>query len=235
MLLRMLPLLAGILPLIAVFGAFWLGVVNDVLPFCVPFIDGCVSISATGRKPPGSFLFRAIMLPQAPLLIAVWYCTVLWLRSLNRELHRGTAIAILLSGLVAALALAMYVTFLGTKEPLYEFMRRIGIYFGFLGLVLAQLFTAVSLFRHKTGTRQGRLGALANWMLALCLATLGIGVLNVILKAIFADDTAIENRLEWIAATLMQCYFLVMFFAWRETGFSASIQTRNGGPEIGLR
>jgi hypothetical protein len=223
--LQILPLLAGLLPLIAMFGALWIGLSQEVLPSCTPFVDGCVSISATGRKPPGSFLFRAIMLPQAALLAMVWYFDVLWLRSLNSKLHRSTSTAILVSGLIGALALALYVTFLGTREPVYEFMRRIGIYFGFLGLALAQLTAAVSLYRFCKTSERGRLPVLANTMLGICLATFGLGIVNVILKAIFEDDAAIENRIEWIVSILMQCYFLVLFLAWRHTGFTASVET----------
>jgi len=227
MLLRILPLLAGILPLIAMFGAFWLGVHNEVVPACIPFIDGCTSISATGRKPPGSFLFRAIMLPQAPLLLAVWYVTVLWLRSLHPNLRQSTATAILLSGIIGALALIVYVSFLGTKEPIYEFMQRTGIYFGFLGIALAQLFTALTLVRISRLTDRERLLKLARTMLGLCLAIFAIGVINVVFKRILADADALENRIEWIVSVLMQCYFFVMYFAWRETGISGLVSVHD--------
>lgn len=227
MVLRILPLLAGILPLIAMFGAFWLGVHNDVVTACIPFVDGCTSISATGRKPPGSFLFRAIMLPQAALLLAVWYVTVLWLRSLHPNLRQSTSRAILLSGVIGALALVIYVAFLGTREPTYEFMRRTGIYFGFLSIALAQLFTALALVRISRLADRNRLLKLAQIMLGFCLATFAVGIVNVVFKMILADADAMENRIEWIASVLMQCYFFAMFFAWRETGISGVVFVRD--------
>lgn len=226
MVFRILPLLAGILPLIAMFGAFWLGVHNDVVPACIPFVDGCTSISATGRKPPGSFLFRAIMLPQAPLLLAVWYVTVLWLRSLHPNLRQSTATAILLSGIIGALALIVYVTFLGTKEPIYEFMRRSGVYFGFLGIALAQLFTARALLRISTSLEQQRLLRLGRSMLGICIATFSVGIINVVFKMILDDTDALENRIEWTVALLMQCYYIVMYFAWRETGLTTTLSVQ---------
>jgi len=227
MVLRILPLLAGILPLIAMFGAFWLGERNDVVPACIPFVDGCTSISATGRRPPGSFLFRAIMLPQAALLLALWYVTVLWLRSLYPDLRQSTAMAILLSGIIGALALIVYVTFLGTEEPIYEFMRRTGIYFGFLGIALAQLFTAIAVVRVSKLIGRERLLKQARLMLGLCLAMFALGIIDVVFKMILADADAMENRIEWIASVLMQCYFFVMYFAWRETGINAVVNVRN--------
>ena len=226
MVLRLLPLVAGILPLIAMFGAFWLGVHNDVIAVCNPFVDGCTSISATGRKPPGSFLFRAIMLPQAAVLIALWYFTVAWLQSLQPGRRPALSTAILVSGMIGALALIIYVTFLGTREPLYEFMRRTGIYFGFLGIALAQLLTAVALKRIANRASRERLSSHAKTMLGLCLATFALGIINVVFKMTLADADAMENRIEWIASVLMQCYFFVMYLAWRETGVAAVVSVR---------
>ena len=72
MLIRWLPVYAGIVPVVAVSLAYWMGVENDVLPACIPFIDGCTSISATGRNMPGSLVFRAIMMPQSIVLVFLW-------------------------------------------------------------------------------------------------------------------------------------------------------------------
>jgi len=227
MLIRLLPLLAGIVPLVAVAGAFWIGVANDVLPSsCIPFLDGCVSISATGRKPPGSFLFRAVMMPQAILLIVVWYFSVLWLRSLDAALRRSTVVAIIVSGIVGAIATIIYVTFLGTKEPIYEFMRRIGIYFGFLGAGVAQIIIAVTLNRIANALRHIQLKQLARVMSTMWLSVILLGVLNVVLKSVLEDSDQWENRIEWIVFIVMQCYFVVLYYAWRATDFAVSVSTR---------
>jgi hypothetical protein len=226
MLLRALPLIAGVVPLATVFGAFWIGVANEVLPFCIPLIDGCVSISATGRRPPGSFLFRAAMMPQSMLLLVVWFLSVLWLRSLQPRLRWSTSVAILVSGAVGSLALIVYVTFLGTKEPIYEFMRRVGIYFAFLGGGVAQILIAFALHRISKSSGLDRLLKTARVMLGLCSIPLALGVLNVILKSVLDDAGHSENRIEWIVFVVMQCYFFVLYNAWRFTGFTASVSAR---------
>lgn len=226
MLIRLLPLIAGAVPLAAVFGAFWIGVANEVLPSCMPPIDGCVSISATGRRPPGSFLFRAVMLPQSMLLLIVWFYSILWLRSLEPRLRRSADVAILVSGAVGSLALILYVTFLGTKEPFYEFMRRVGIYFAFLGGGVAQLLIAITLHRISSSSRLDRLLKIARIMLGICSIPLVLGVLNVILKSILDDAGHSENRIEWIVFVVMQCYFFVLYHAWRFTDFKASVSAR---------
>jgi hypothetical protein len=215
--LRWLPFIAGVLPLIAMFGAFALGVAYEVLPDCNPLIDGCRSISAAGRKPPGSFLFRAIMLPQGILLGFVWYLSVLWLRKLEPRPTTATCLIILVAGVFNVVALIVYVTFLGTTEPIYEFMRRTGIYFGFLGMAVAQLTIAIALLRTQ-------LRPLAQAMLSISLVVVVLGILNLTLKSVLADPDPVENRIEWIATILMQAWYFLLFVAWRRTGADFSVR-----------
>ena len=60
MLIRWLPLFIGLVPLIGVHAAYLIAVDYGYLHLCVPYLDGCTSISATGRYPPASFLFKAV-------------------------------------------------------------------------------------------------------------------------------------------------------------------------------
>jgi len=229
MLLRFVPLLAAALPLLAMFGALGIGIAYETLPACFPPLDGCYSISATGRKPPGSFLFRALMLPHALLLAFLWYLTVLWLRALDVGLRRSTATAIMIWGIIGALALVVYVTFLGTREPIYEFMRRTGIYFAFLGTALAQLLVALALVRISKAMQNQRLLKAARILLTLCAVAFGLGILNSVLRAVLIDTDVSENQIEWIASILMQIYFLVLFNTWRSTDMTALVRVRKPG------
>jgi hypothetical protein len=224
MLLRGLPLYTGIAPVVAVTIAYWLGVSNDVLPACMPVLDGCTSISATGRYPPGSFLFRAIMLPQAVVLALLWTLAAGWLNALSRT--EGSNKLLLVAGLLGALALVLYVTLLGTKLPWYELMRRFGIYFYFLGTAVAQLVLAINLLKVARQPRADKLRRYALAMLWLCGLPFALGILNLVLKTILDDADFMENRIEWMAAILMQGYFVVLYLAWRHTGFTTSVRVR---------
>jgi hypothetical protein len=73
MFIRGLPLITAILPLVGINIAYWVGVEHGNLPSCIPYFDGCTSISATGRYPPGDRLFRAVMLPHSAWLVLTWY------------------------------------------------------------------------------------------------------------------------------------------------------------------
>ncbi|MGI9234121.1 MAG: hypothetical protein ACR2RD_10865 [Woeseiaceae bacterium] len=224
MLIRVLPLVAGIAPFIGISLAYWLAIENAVLPECMPPLDGCVSISATGRYMPASLLFRAVMLPQSVVLVFVWYFAARWLQSLEPA-SKSTRL-IIVAGIVGAAALILYVTFLGTKGPVYEFMRRFGIYLYFLGTASAQLALAVALLRHARHHDVQRLKRTALAMLWLCGLPFALGILNLVLKSALDNADFSENRIEWIAGILMQAYFVVTYFAWRQTGFSVSVETR---------
>lgn len=223
MLIRWLPLLAGLVPFVGVHVCYVIAIEFGHLPACIPYLDGCTSISATGRYPPANLLFRAFELPFAGLLVVIWYLSVEWLRALEPELGRKMAIAILVSGVTGALALIVYVTFLGTSGPVYEFMRRFGIYLYFLGTILAQLFVALSL-RNIRGDVLGRLPQVLLW---LCLLPFVLGILNLVQKSVleYATADALENSIEWFASSLMQAYFVVLYFAWRRSGFGIRVTT----------
>jgi hypothetical protein len=162
---------------------------------------------------------------MAVALPVFWYFSVKWLRALDPRWHSHAVWSIFISGVVGALALVLYVTFLGTKEPFYEFMRRFGIYFYFLGTALAQLFLALSFRGICKGLGDRQLGRMAMAMLVLCLMPFALGLLNLAQKAVLPYETAdaLENSIEWVASLMMQAYFFVVYLAWRRTGLAVSV------------
>ena len=224
MLLRLLPLLTGFVPIIAVHVSYLIAIRAGILVACIPYIDGCTSVSATGRYPPSSFLFKGLMMPEAILMAAYWLFSVAWLRSLERAAGRsgngGTSIAVF--GVAGALFLIIYVTFLGTQGPVYDFMRRFGVYLYFLFTVVAQLILASKVLSLSSNLRIPEVVRITKYQLALALIPFAIGILNLVLKAVLDDAVASERIIEWIFALLMHSYFLLSYFSWRATGFAGS-------------
>ena len=223
MLIRWLPLLAGVIPVLAGTLAHWLGAHNGVLPACNPWLDGCTSISATGRNPPGSYLFRAVHMPYATILAVIWYFCSAWLAVLCGNAHQAKIRTMLIGGVVAAISLIVYVTFLGTSEPIYEFMRRFGIYGYFLGTAIAQLMLSLTLAAFATQNDALDLKRLAWLMLALVTLPFILGILNLVLKVVVDDYGAGQNRIEWITNLAMQVWFVLLYVAWRRTGFRVAV------------
>jgi len=213
MFVRALPLIAAFAPLLGINVAYWIGAGNDVLPSCMPYLDGCTSISSTGRYPPGDRLFRAVLLPQSAVLAFTWYFSVLWLRSLQPAARYQAAI--LTSGVAGALALVLYVSYLASNDPFYEIMRSYGVYLYFGGTALAQLLLSLSLER----------SLLQRAMVWVTITPWLLGILNFAQKAIFGSLNSNENRIEWIASLLMQVWFVMLWVAWRRSGFTLRVET----------
>jgi hypothetical protein len=228
MLLRALPLIVGLLPIFTVFTSYWIGIRTADLPSCNPFFDGCTSVSATGRHAPASYLFKGVMLPQSILLAAYWLLNVAWLRAMSgkstNDRRIGHAVGVL--GVTGSLFLILYVTFLGSAAPYYEFMRRYGVYMYFALNVFAQIGLAMRVLPVVRTLGIPHIVTLTKLQLLLAWIPFGLGALNLILKATLEDSGAAENRIEWIFAMQMQLYFLITWFSWRATRFSASFSAQ---------
>lgn len=203
MLFRALPLVAGLAPLIGISLAYWVGAQHEHVPNCNPWLDGCTSISSTGRYPPGDRVFRAVMLTQAAWLAVTWYLAAIWVRNIVPSGRPDRTIVV--AGFLGALALVVYVSYLASNDPFYEIMQRYGIYLYFAGTAIAQVAVSSSLAPSR----------LQKTMLVLCLTPFALGIFNVLHKYVVHDINSMENRIEWFAALFMQLWFVTLFLAWR--------------------
>ena len=69
---RVVALLTALLPFLSVQLTYLVAASHGLVDWCFPYLDSCSSISAAGRKPPASYLFRATMLPSAAIMMAYW-------------------------------------------------------------------------------------------------------------------------------------------------------------------
>ena len=162
----LIPALAGVLPVAAVFVAYALNryTGTDLEPrfICNPYIDGCVSISRAVRSGPGLHLFRAVMLPCAMLLFISWAMVRDWLLCIDACRSRRAA-AVFWLGAVGALFLVLYVTWLGTEGEWYRWLRRYGVTVYFGGTSLAQLLLVWVLWPQRGRLAGGRLRGLVDF------------------------------------------------------------------------
>lgn len=227
--LRFLPLVTGLLPIVAIHASLVLAINAGAIPPCIPYIDGCASISATGRYEPAVFLFKPAMSAEAILLVFYWLLNAAWLRELSQSADRRTGMVaptISALGIVSAFALLLYVTFLGTQAPFYEFMRRFGIYVYFTFTVIAQLLLARQSLRLSKQLNLATLTKISRAQLWLATTPFLLGILNLVLKATLDDADPAENVIEWIAALMMQTYLVLTYWSWAITRFSGNLKIR---------
>jgi hypothetical protein len=222
-----LPLLAGLLPIVAALTALWLSISLGLVPRCnpMPLLDGCVSISRAARHDLPNYIFRAIILPTAVLQALTWILCAAWLRQM--ETQTRTLLRVLpWLGILAGLVLIIYGTFLGTEGLMYRFLRRQGItnYFGFT--YICMVIASGSLWR----LAQAGLTALPAryaWILpAVCALTLMVGLTQAF-GPLFLEREDLKDRLgnlmEWHAAFSFSLFFFGLAWLWKRAKFSAQL------------
>jgi hypothetical protein len=198
--LRTLALMVAALPVVTANVCYAVSAWAGYIPLCLTYLDGCTSISSTGRHGAGYVLFKLAMLPQAYLLFVFWRRYLIHLDAAfsTRRLRVARR-----AGQVAAVFLVIYVITLGADTPLYALMRRYGVFVFFIGTFVAMCCTS-----HWHWRRAGRSGS-TRALGALCLAMLLLGLAEIPLGKFGLADNQAENIIEWNFALLMQAWFAV--------------------------
>lgn len=219
----------GLLPVAGVAACAYLSMRLGLIPSCNPLLDGCTSISATGRTFPADLLFRAFILPTAVFTGLFWFAAWYWLRRLGAA--PGAALHFVPAcGLLAAIFLVVYVSFLGTDGDVYRFMRRFGVFHYFAFTYLAQLLMVRAMYRLPAVPIPER-----RWMLLLCSGMLVIGMAAILLDLARWDTTRIDNIIEWNGSLLLMAVFWLCAVAWRRTRYRLVPETRRPGARGGTR
>jgi hypothetical protein len=210
--------LAGALPIVAAHAAYlmnlWHG--GELPPefVCMPYLDGCVSVSRAARSGPGLLPFRWLMLTSAPLLLLTWALVRRWLR--DAEACGGRkAWTMAALGMAGAVFLVLYVTALGNESEWYNWQRRYGVTVYFGGTALAQLLLVWVLWPARRNFFAGRLGQPVAVLTALVSLQWALGVCSAVKRLIFTDPLFIdrlENVIEWWYALAMSLAFFAV--AW---------------------
>lgn len=223
----MLPLLAGLLPVIAALTALLLSIELGLVPACNPFLDGCVSISRAGRHDLPNHIFRALMLPAAVLQALNWWLCAAWLKAMGTG-ARSSLRALAWLGVLAGVFLVLYGTFLGTEGHAYRWMRRYGVIFYFGFTYLAMAITSGELWRLARRGAVAFPARLDQMLLGLCAITLVTGLAQPFVPPFLesADlKERLENILEWYVALAFTLFFLALAWLWRHTRFTARLNS----------
>jgi hypothetical protein len=217
-----IALLTALIPILAIHTCYLVAAHNGHVPWCIPYIDSCTSISATGRQNPEYFIFKASMIPAAMLMMLFWFLCYEWLQNFDTRNGIGV-LTIPILGIVAAVFLILYTTMLGAVGELYQLERRIGVIVYFTFTYLAQLiftYQVNQLNKQRQVTSKYLFGSL----LSLNILVLLIGILSLILQLLITNYDLIEDAFEWVLALLIHVYFLVVFRLWQKTDFRVFFQ-----------
>lgn len=213
---RLAPLAwaTALLPLVTMHVCYLLSASEQLVPWCLPWFEGCTSISRASRSGIAYFVFKAGMLPACVCMMLFWWCNRYWLRQLGVE-PRGWWWL----GMLAALPLALYTVVLGHAGDTPYLLRRIGVV-GFFGLTyLAQLGLSASL-------RNSALSSAGQRLFRLCGVTLLVGIASLILGVIWPEhyDT-MDDGFEWTLAVLINLHTLWVAWLWHRSRFAVNFSS----------
>lgn len=207
-----LSIACGVLSLAIVQFSYWLniqaGIDMEPAAQCNPYIEGCVSTSGAVRGGPGLISFKAVMLPVSVLMMMTWAASRRWTVAGERGAWRYAGVTRTI-GMVGALALIIYVVWLGTDGVIYGWLRRYGATVFFGCTALAQLMFARTAMGLKPGSGGAAVNALAmvvglEWLIGMAYVS----------KRLFVENEAVifrvENILEWWFVLAMSAGFILM-------------------------
>jgi len=219
-----IPLIAATLMLVAAVSAWWISVAYGYIPYCNPFLDGCVSISRAARHGLANHIFRALMLPSAPIQIATWLLCASWLARCGAA---GRSLRWLpWLGVVAAISLVSYGTFLGTEGGTYRWLRRYGT-IAYFGLTYVCMLIATGHIRRLVHSGALAVPARLDIMLmVLASLTMLVAIAHVFVAPLLDEPSKdrLENAVEWLVGLSFTMFFLVLAWLWRAARLSLRIQ-----------
>ncbi len=193
-----IALLAAVAPTLTVNLCYVISGLQGHVPVCAPYLEGCTSISSTGRHGVSYFLFKAGMVCSAALLAMYW-------RRMSSLILSGSgrpAPVVMATGAGGAVCLVLYTAFLGAEGDLYFLLRRFGtiLYFGLTLIAQLMGLRRLEAFAPPWLARSKKAGCVA----MLFFAGASIPVMN------YMDNKdAFQNIIEWNLSLLMQAYFLL--------------------------
>ena len=201
------------LPVVSIITVYVWSASAGHVPWCVPFVEGCTTISRAARPEPMNLLFRWTMLPWAALVTVYWGLSVRWLGQQvpARRYSRHAMVVFALSG---TLGTALYALHLGGDSPMAEFMRSYGGALVFSSLTFGQVMLVTAIRGHAPvppGLRRG--------MLAVCLLLLAMVIMTAAGSAMLDNTYALVSAMEWNFGLVMLLFFPLTGLAWHYTGF----------------
>ena len=152
--------------------------------WCMPYIEGCTTISQAARSGNSIYIYRDAMIAYGVLLIWFWIYAQRWLNLLYGRKDKIARIMLWL-GITGALFLIIYIDFLGTTGEVNRFMRRYGILVFFTFTPLAMLLLLLQQFeisslKTAAGIKTTTLNSRAlKFQLFILLLMLLVGIISI--------------------------------------------------------
>ena len=202
--LRALSLWVVIVPLATINICYPIAVAFEHVSACIPYLEGCTSVSSTGRNAPESLIFKTGMLSSAIVLALLWHQCADFLRRGGQATWRVNLLRVL--GFLAALSLAIYAVTVGLKTDELRFLTRMGVN----GFAISNLFIEITFIVLYKPMRIIATQKLFRWLIVFCIAIPLLGVAVEVAKWAGAPKHPSDNTVAWNAFVMVSAYYAVM-------------------------
>jgi len=196
-----------ILLLFTVVVSYIFSVQLNLVPSCIPFFDGCTSISRSGRYYPVNMFFKSFLFLSGFCMLGYWYYHYLFFKHKNKCIQLNV-----LCGVLSVFFLFLYLIFLGDNSVYYKFFRKIGIFIYLLFSVLSGLMLSIIFYQHKKQFHSKCV--YFKLYLNLLLTSTGI-LLFPFMIAKIENVSDLRNIISWNYFFLIQLNFLMSYFIWK--------------------
>ena len=210
----------------------------DHIPWCFPYIEGCVSISKASRAVPEVHIYRFAITASAVMMVMYWVLCGQWLRLLQQQCTNTGEQAkplpkymvFVYVGVIASICLAINAALMGDSEGILRNVRRESVRVFFIGTVLAQCLFGYALFKFVKQNKLTGLTKLSKYKAIICLCQLTFALGFASLEPLIEDKEKMinmVNMVEWNIVLLIIAFFILTGICWNKTRFNASTMLVN--------
>jgi hypothetical protein len=215
-----IALAAFFIPVLTIGFSYALTVAGGHEPLCIPYIEGCATITATGIYYPAAYILRAGIAMSAVVFILWWYCVRLWLESVRQAelvawFHTVVWVATIGSVLIIASMVVLGENLLPSRD--HRFLWRFhattaGLFF--LANSICQIMMTV---RMRQLRRQMNI-AFSHIVVKEVLALLQLLFLTILIAMTLVgyEFDGMVAFFEWWLASLSSLFYLSAWWDWRD-------------------
>ena len=203
-----LAIAAAVLPFVTFNTTYLIASSLEHVPVCFTYLEGCTSVSSTGRQLPETLLFKAGVLSLAIVLAVHWHRAASYLQPLG--MSSGGAKSLRIIAYISAIALSVYAITLGLPDEQFGTLRRIGTHgFAFSSWILQITFVVLYRPCRIAATR-----VTWRWLAAISTLLLLVGAASELAKATGTPRKMTNNIAAWNAFLVLTAFYAVLARQW---------------------
>jgi hypothetical protein len=194
---------------------YWVGVSQETVNICVPFLTGCTDITYAGIKGDAGFIFRGGLVSGCVFILVWWHCMRVWLQpSIQTKASRINLNLMTFFGMLAAVGLIWGTAVLApTKEQVLWGPHIRGANTFFEGILLALSFNYYLIWR---GRKNGLLEVPSFKFKTVLFVLIWIVLVAFVANSVGEHMKKGTKIAEWWATLLICLYFLSSYWDWKK-------------------